>query len=347
MRWAMGVMLAGCAAPPPELGTLEDTGEADPGRLPTGLSVALVLGQAAEAPVSLGVRFVDASGARTEVALALAEVAPLTYVGEADAAGVEALAGLVQNGRRSGWDEVWLLGPGETLRLSSVELNLDYEHHQGEWETRYRIHQEAMLTLGSEPVALSNDAGREAWLLEALGWTEARLAATPWAFQAMVHDLGKSGTDGSDAHDPNPRYGDSGRNLCSETVSWYYYESGVELVQAGRGDVEDLRDVVAHDQIREAFRGAGRLYCYDAEQQAWVGDDGAVSPAAGDYLDRLSTSDEVNDGHAMMIADWDEARGVATVLDGPWPVSLRTVRVHRQVSSGEHRFCLGRLPGSP
>ena len=102
MRWGLGVMLAGCAAPPPEPVTLEDTGEVDLGRLPTGLSVALVLGQAAEAPVSLGVRFVDASGARTEVALALAEVAPLTYVGEADAAGDEALAELVQNGRRSG-----------------------------------------------------------------------------------------------------------------------------------------------------------------------------------------------------------------------------------------------------
>lgn len=321
-----------------------DTGEVDPGRYPTGLVITLVLAEASEAPGPLTVRFTGADGAATDVALALAEAAPLTWTGEADPAGVEALASLVQTGHRSGWDEVSLLGAGEPLSVSALELNVHYDDHQGDWDTRYRIHQETMLALGDVPVVLANDPGRESYLIEALGWTGDQLLATPSAFQAMVHDLGKSGSDGSDEDDPNPRYGDSGKSLCSETVSWYYHEAGVELVDAASGDVEDLRDVIAHDQLREAFRGAGRLYCYDPEQGAWVGDGGTATPEAGDYLDRLSTSDEVNDGHAMMIADWDEARGVAMVLDGPWPVSLRKVKVHRQESGGAHEYCLGRLP---
>ena len=72
-------------------------------------------------------------------------------------------------------------------------------------------------------------------------------------------------------------------------------------------------------------------------------------PQPGDYLNRRD-NDRIEDdnGHAMMMVEWDSLGGVATVIDGPWNINFREVNVliHEQRSDPDRRYdyCVGRIP---
>jgi hypothetical protein len=147
----------------------------------------------------------------------------------------------------------------------------------------------------------------------------------------------------------NPKYGLSGQALCSETVSWYY--SQFEPV----GFRESFRDITSHAVMHDLFRDAGRLYCYHSGRQQWIKKDASYNwvltdtyvPRVGDYLDRRdSDGDGSNgdDGHAMMLAGWNGATGVAITLDGPWNINFRPVDVKAEETSATHDYCVGRIP---
>lgn len=145
--------------------------------------------------------------------------------------------------------------------------------------------------------------------------------------------------------------------MCSETISWYFYEYGVQIVDLVTSAIYNFGDTNSHVQMHDAFLAAGRLYCYHASQNAWVKKDSAynwvygstITPKPGDYLDRRdSDGDPSNgdDGHAMMMAKWDAATLLATTIDGPWNINFRDVDIDAEEDAGQRDYCVGRIPAN-
>ena len=173
----------------------------------------------------------------------------------------------------------------------------------------------------------------------------------------FISDIGKSGSSGvgDSASADNPKYSsDLEHPLCSETVSWYYYETGVEI-DTGTAEPYDFQDTAYHVELHDAFQDAGRLYCFHSGREEWIrknrsydwvyGD--TYEPQPGDYLNRRNQPG-TNNGHSMMMVEWDSLGGVATVMDGPWNINFREVNVliHEQRSDPDRRYdyCVGRIP---
>ena len=76
----------------------------------------------------------------------------------------------------------------------------------------------------------------------------------------------------------------------------------------------------------------------------WVYGDTYV-PQPGDYLNRRHDGEgEKDNGHSMMMVDWDASTGEADTIDGPWNINFRLVDVEELEQSGEKDFCVGRIP---
>jgi len=153
------------------------------------------------------------------------------------------------------------------------------------------------------------------------------------AFLAVVRDIGKCGTSGFNMYDSNPKYGAGEENLCSEFVSWYYYHTGACF---GRKDFKDIRSATI---LIGLFEQADRKYEYNSVTKQFEDSltQEVYQPQPGDYLWRT------NQGHAMMIAGWDEEANVAAVINGPWPVTLRTVDIQKDEVSSDKEYCIGRM----
>ncbi len=46
---------------------------------------------------------------------------------------------------------------------------------------------------------------------------------------------------------------------------------------------------------------------------------------------------------AMIIAGWNEETHIAAVINGPWPVTLRTVEIQKDEDSSDKEYCIGRM----
>ena len=162
----------------------------------------------------------------------------------------------------------------------------------------------------------------------------------PAVVRMVLDDLGKSGSDGAgqDPFGANPKYGARIDNLCSEFVSWYYYEAGVSV------NGVSVRDIFATQQLHDLFEAGGNLYRYNSgtNLQAFVHPETSAkyTPKPGDYLERRGP-----DGaeHSMIIYRWlpgdpaaaktNDRYNRAVVLNGPWPVTLRLVHIHQDRST--------------
>jgi hypothetical protein len=182
-------------------------------------------------------------------------------------------------------------------------------------------------------------------------WTGLTSDDPPFVRRA-IEDVGKSGSDGSDNYDNNPKYGGAVNNLCSEFVSWYYYENNEKV------NGKSLRDIVGAQQLHDLFKAEGKLYRYNSgtNLQAFVHAETGeqYTPKSGDYLERRGP-----DGaeHSMIMYRWlpkdpsatkaDDQLHQALVINGPWPVTLRLVKIHKdEKASGEgypKDFWLGRI----
>jgi hypothetical protein len=158
-------------------------------------------------------------------------------------------------------------------------------------------------------------------------------ANTVPAFLAAVRDIGKCGTSGFNMYDSNPKYGAGEENLCSEFVSWYYYSQGTPF---GR---KNFKDIFSATTLIGLFEQADRKYEYNSVTKQFEHSltQEVYQPQPGDYLWRT------NQGHAMMIAGWDEEANVAAVINGPWPVTLRTVKIQKDEVSSDKEYSIGRM----
>ncbi len=153
------------------------------------------------------------------------------------------------------------------------------------------------------------------------------------AFLSAVRDIGKCGTSGFNFYDTNPKYGAGIDNLCSEFVSWYYYNEGTTF---GKKDFKDIRSATT---IINLFARVDRKYEYNniTQQFEHLLTKEEYQPQPGDYLWRT------NQGHAMIIAGWNEETNIAAVINGPWPVTLRTVEIQKDEVSSDKEYCIGRM----
>ncbi|HYV48482.1 MAG TPA: hypothetical protein VFA20_26665 [Myxococcaceae bacterium] len=326
-----------------------------PDMKPTALEVRLVLNAV---PIhndfTRYLTFRNQAGAEKSVAVDFVKTSDLHYQGTAGATALATLQTLADANNRSYWDAMYFENKGGTTALDINQMFVDIEYAQTccgrepSSQIGYMVGQ--YLAPGNDSFYIAAYVGRRNYAQDYLGLTYAAFSALPASFRYFVYDIGKSGSsDSTDSTAVNPKYGLSGQALCSETVSWYY--SQYEPV----GFRDAFRDISSHAVMHDLFRDAGRLYCYHSGRQQWIKKDSSYNwvltdtyvPRAGDYLDRRDSdgdSSNGDDGHAMMLASWNAATGVAVTLDGPWNINFRPVNVAAEEASGLHDYCAGRIP---
>ena len=258
--------------------------------------------------------------------------------------GIGVLRSFVDTGNRNYWDAMYLENRGgrTELRIGHLLIEMNYDNPDGE--------SPAGLDHGCIPIVDADfnrtlRAGRHCLSLNRcanssrLRWAGLAGRIPAWV-RRVAEDLGKSGSDGKgqDKYGKNPKYGGAISFLCSEFVSWYYHECGVKV--AG----QSFRDVIGTQQMHDAFRTAKRLYYYKNSDNAWRNVDTGkkYTPKAGDYLERRGPA---GGEHSMMMCRWDGApsRKEAVVFNGPWPVTLRRVRIDHDERENDKVFYVGRV----
>lgn len=282
--------------------------------------------------------------------------------------GIDELKSLVHLNNRSYWDKVYLenRGGNTLLPIKHLKIVMRYDNPAGssphgsrhvvngldlslvnhaeipvvDWEINMD------LLSGHDKIDLSEFRKRS--LFRWAGITE----NDPDFVRAAVADMGKSGSDGVDQYGNNPKYGNRIDLLCSEFVSWYYHEYDINLNGAS------LRDIVGTQQLHDLFKAAGKLYRYNSGNnlQDFVHTQTReiYHPKPGDFLERRGPNGAE---HAMIMYRWlpkdpassraDDRENQALVINGPWPVTLRLVKIHkdeRRTGDGYPKdFYVGRI----
>lgn len=294
------------------------------------------------------------------------------YEGKPYYGDISILEEMAEPNKRTYWDRMYLYNNGDlrTLNIKWMEIWITYGNHaahaNGDWDPEILIGYETNKTLkaGYSTLTLSNTAGRNRYIAKKFLYGKTSLLSNyPYALRRIIYDLGKSGSsDSTDSSSSvNEKYGLTGPALCSETVSWYYYETGVKVVDQWHspGTVYNFRDITSNKTMLTQFHRANLRYDYSPSTGKWhfMHKSGALNmgvtykPKPGDMLDRMSLKWNAkarkwvtNYEHAMMILKWDDRAKVAYVIDGPFPVAVRKVPVGQLTSSGAKKFAIGKLP---
>lgn len=332
---------------------------------PTNLTIRLVLSSEPDHNnFTRYLTFTNRAGNTKSVALDFVKTSSLHYEGTVTAAGLTTLQSLADQNNRSYWDAMKFENKGGTTALEINQLFADIEYagtccgREPVAQIAYAVGQH--LAAGNDSFALPGigGSGRINYAEDYLGLSYDEVMALPSPLKYFIYDLGKSGSsDESDSTSINPKYGLTGDALCSETVSWYYYTYGVRITDETSGTQYNFRDTTAHTSMHDQFLAAGRLYCYHSGRTQWIKKDhdynwvlsSTYTPKPGDYLDRRDSdgdSSNGDDGHAMMIAGWDAASGIAITIDGPWNINFRPVDVEGEELAAVHDYCVGRIPAN-
>ena len=304
--------------------------------------------------------FSNMTGSGRSVAVSFTKSSRLTYEGQVTAAGLKILQTLADHNNRSYWDNMYFENYGGTtsLNIKSFTAEIDYDsscssEREPTANIAYTLNKE--LDSGHDSFYVPSYSGRMVHALNYTGWSWSEYFALPPALRSFINDIGKSGSSGASdsASSANPKYASGGSHaLCSETVSWYYHDTGVEIQDTSTDEIYDFRDITSHAVLHDQFQDSGRLYCFHSGREEWIrknmsydwvyGD--TYEPQPGDYVDRRSSTTGRDNGPAMMMVEWDSLLGVAHVIDGPWNINFRAVDVLGLEKSGSRDFCVGRSP---
>lgn len=268
--------------------------------------------------------------------------------------GIDALKSLVDTGNRSYWDRMFLANRGgrTTLPIERLQIIMRYKNPSG-LSPSYLNHAEIpivdwhigmRLLSGDDEICLDEFARRSRYAWSGIDEND------PMVIRMVANDLGKSGSDGDgqDQYGHNPKYRGDIDNLCSEFVSWYYYEANIKV------NGKSLRDIIGAQQLHDLFKAEGTLYRYNSgthlQDFFHATTNKRYIPRPGDYLERRGP-----DGaeHSMIMYRWlpgdpsasnaHDRYNRAIVFNGPWPVTLRLVRIHEDEINDNKDFWLGRI----
>ncbi|WP_045115121.1 hypothetical protein [Plesiocystis pacifica] len=256
--------------------------------------------------------------------------------------GFEVLNSMIEPGGRSYWDSMYLENRGgrTELPLAHLLVELHYEDPAGN-SPRDMDHSKipildgaitSTLRAGNHKVALNGLARRSRYAWAGVDSSHSSLV------RRVARDLGKCGSDGpGDAFGKNCKYGGAVKLLCSEFASWYYYQEDIEI------GGEDFRDIVGTQKMHDAFVAADRAYRWHNGRKAWIHKrtEAEYIPKAGDFLERRGADGDAE--HAMIMLRWDAANREAIVFNGPWPVTLRRVKVHEEEIDKGKDYWVGRI----
>lgn len=247
-------------------------------------------GQPAHSSFSRDLRFQNNAGERKRLKVSFRKTAPLRWESDSFINGIGVLRSLVDTGNRSYWDHMYLenRGGSTTLPIDRLKIVIRYKDPSGlssghlnhteipivDWPIRMR------LLAGNDEICLDEFARRSRY-----SWAGIE-ESDPSLVRMVADDLGKSGSEGQgqDQYGSNSKYGGEINNLCSEFVSWYYYEQNIKV------NGKSLRDIVETQQLHDLFKGEGNLYRYNSGSHlqdfvhAQTGDRNIPKP--GDYLER-------------------------------------------------------------
>jgi hypothetical protein len=270
--------------------------------------------------------------------------------------GIDVLRSLAKKGNRSYWDRMYLenRGGSTTLPIKRLKIIMNYEDPAGSSPSHLNHGEipivdwsiDMDLLSGHDEICLDEFAKRSRYRWAGLEDSD------PIIIRKITENLGKSGSDGQgqDQYGANPKY-DSRINLCSEFVSWYYYELGIKI---NGKKLSALRDVDATQDLHDIFKKEKKLYRYNSgtNMQSFVHSENnnPYIPKSGDFLERRKSNKAE---HSMIIYRWlpsdpnasnsAERYNRAIVLNGPWPATLRLVHIHQNELNNGKDFWLGRV----
>ena len=305
--------------------------------------------------------FIEMTGSERSVADSFMKSSRLVYEDHVTADGLATLQTLADHNKRSYWDIMYFENHRgrASLEIESLKVEIHYDNTVLGIETwaiiAYTLNRE--LDSGHDSFRVPSKRGRRVYARDTFDWSLSEYYALPPALQLFISDIGKSGSSDADhsESDDNPKYSsDLEHPLCSETVSWYYYETGVEI-DTGTAEPYDFQDTAYHVELHDAFQDADRLYCFHSGREEWIrknrsydwvyGD--TYGPQPGDYLNRRNQPG-TNNGHSMMMVKWDSLDSVAQVIDGPWNINFREVDVlideQHSDPNKQYDYCVGRIP---
>jgi hypothetical protein len=182
--------------------------------------------------------------------------------------------------------------------------------------------------------------------------SESYFNSLPLNLRTAIHDLGKTGSDGGHGmmDNNNPKYNAQveGEGLCSEFVSWYLYAAKITITGVDCGRVYNFKDICFTGTVYEQFEDAHRLYDYKFGLKKWENIVTHIyyTPKPGDWLmlKKWDTAKNEYWWHSMILYEWDDTHKVAKVINGPWPVTIRTVDVDHLENEHDFEFSIGKIP---
>lgn len=248
---------------------------------------------------------------------------------------IDVLTSLAETGNRSYWDTMYLENRGGRTRLNIQHLliQMHYEDLPRGTDTTIPVVNSAInqtLDSGNSQIALEPFARLSRYNYARLNFTEHEVVL------AAARDLGKSGSDGRDQYGGNPKYRAAVRELCSEFVSWYYHEAGLVVGNS------NFREITTTQKMHDIFKSANQLYRYNSAHQAFMHreTEEVYMPRPGDLLERRANNKAE---HSMIMLEWDDSAKEAWVINGPWPVSKRHVRIQHEEMNRDRDYWLGRI----
>ncbi|AXG70560.1 hypothetical protein KORDIASMS9_02800 [Kordia sp. SMS9] len=229
---------------------------------------------------------------------------------------------------RSFWDKIYFKNSGGTSKIDIKKMTLVIHYHEvvggaiKDIPLLLNTTFNRVLRSGNSEVYLTPFIERH--LMRYAGLTSRNHPAAALS----AKDIGKSGTSakGYDQYGDNPKYRGWISYECSEFASWYLHET--ECWRDFRNKPKSVfRDITYTEQLYLIFKSKKRTYYYHNGRNRFLNEknEKAYTPKPGDIFMRKA------DGkfeHSMIFLRWNSRDKTALVIDGPYPVTLRTVDVH-------------------
>jgi hypothetical protein len=245
---------------------------------------------------------------------------------------------------RSFWDRIYLVNYGRRTEIDIKSITLRVHYVKGASNSILDI--PLLNNTRIDQVLGENDEIFLTPFIEASVMKWAGIVSNDHQIAIMAaKDLGKSGTssEGFDEHGDNPKYRGWLGYECSEFVSWYIHKVYSMMSNYNGFGQDEFKNITFTGQIHEKFKRENKSYYYNVSRKDFyseANDNLQYIPKAGDILIRRGNNKYE---HSMILANWDSLGKIATVIDGPYIITLREVDVQeleeRETNQKDYIIC--------